>query len=213
MATPNWDILHLRFASSIRDGVSSASANGSELTVSDRDAYLNFAYSKYVRLIGLYNKKAHDGILPELFKTEFISASNGVASLPDDLGFLIDASPVVSGATLDLIEASEFLKYKYSSTLQSPSSNTLMRARLVAGNLELLPTSYTGQIEISYLFYETLTEGTGDDLTIGAEHWDVIVAFAKYSYYQDKQEFQIATAILNDAIMNSPFKITEKIND
>jgi len=41
MATPNLDILHLRFANSIADSVASASTAGTQFSVTQRDGFIN----------------------------------------------------------------------------------------------------------------------------------------------------------------------------
>jgi hypothetical protein len=211
MSTPNWDILHTRFATSIRDTVPSASVDGEELSVADRDAYLNSAYSKYIRLIGLYNKESVDSILPELFNTEIITAVSGVAAQPSDLGFLIDIQPSDNaGAVVEVVSALEFLRYKYSQTVQNPSSNSLIRTKVVGSSFYFLPLDYNGSFEVSYIKYEFgITQGGSVDISLEPENWDTIVDFAKSSYYKDKQEYQLAKDIYDEAILESPFKIGE----
>src|SRR5258706_9761914 len=117
MPTPVWDSIHLEFASSIRDGVSTASVDGKELTVSDRDSYLNYGYRKFVSLIAIHFVDAIDEYVPELFKSIIVIATAGVIPYPDDFGYFIDIQSPIAGTVVSEIPAHEYLTTKRTSTL------------------------------------------------------------------------------------------------
>lgn len=200
----NWDTLHLRLASSVRDGVSAANVDGAELTVADRDAYLNYAYTQYVRLLDLYNPSAIDKIVEELFIIAPITVTLGVATLPSDFGYIVDVRS--SSAVVTLLKSLDWLKIKDTATIQDPPSATNVYATLSGTNLLILPQVST-VLDIGYIQFQVITQGGITDISLGAEHWDTIIALAKVQYYSDKQEFDVANAFRQDAIVNSPFKI------
>lgn len=208
MPTPNWDILHKRFATSVRDQVDDASDDGAELTVSDRDAYLIYSYVQYIRLLILYNPKEVGDILSELFKLAQISSSNGSADFPSDFSALVDIESTTNGTTLTYKEPSEFLRYKRTLGLQNPPSSTDIIYTLSGNSIKFLPDTITASFDIGYIIaVPDITQGGANDIDIDAEHWDTIIALAKEQYYYDKQEFDIGRAMRKNAIENSPFPI------
>lgn len=211
MATPNWDILHTRFAASIRDSVSAASDDGDELSVVDRDALLVYAYTKYIRLLWLHNPSAVNNILSELYKIESVSAVSGVIALPSDYGYFVGLQPVsFAGASVTKLSSDDFLKMAGSTTHQSlPSSNDIYIC-LKGTQINVLPVSISGSFNLGYIVKPlNVTQGGVNDILVEAEHWDTVLQLARAQYYRDKHEFDIAQAIESDAIINSPYKIGE----
>ena len=99
MATDRFNTLHLRFAAMCRDEVTQPNTDGKDLTVTDRSAYLNAAFSKYVTI--LYQRYTDDmETLRQAFQTMFkytagIASDNaGIVSstLPLDYGFFVSLS-------------------------------------------------------------------------------------------------------------------------
>ena len=204
----SWDVLHKRFATGVRDAVSSAADNGAELTVSDRDAYLIYAYTQYIRLLCIYNPGEVGNMLSELYKILEINGVSGSANLPSDFNFLVDLESTTNGTTLTKLEPQDFLRYKRSNTVQNPPSNTDIRYSLSGAVINYIPATISTTFEISYIIVPpNITQSGANDIVLGAEHWDTIVALAKESYYYDKMEFDIGRAMRNNAIENSPFKI------
>lgn len=211
MSTPNWDVLHTRFATSVRDSVSAATDEGDELSVADRDAYLVYAYTKYVRLVWLYNPLSVNNILAELYKLADVSAVSGVIALPSDYGFFVGLKPVsFPGATVTKLEPDNFLLMAGSITHQSIPSQLDIYVSLAGAQINVLPTSISGGFQLGYIVKpKNIVQGGADDILIEAEHWDTILGLARASYYRDKHEFDIAQSVENDAITNSPFRIGE----
>lgn len=209
----NWDTLHLRFASSVRDGVSTASTDGDELSVSDRDSYLNFAYTKYVRLLKMYNPSSVDKIIPELATHADITASGGSATVPTDFGYLLGMIDLSNtSAEVNHLEVEDFGKMKkVSDTHQSAPSSTTIYYTLETTVIEFLPTTIADSFRIYYIAKaKSVTQGdTSYDIVIGSEHWDTIIAFANAKYYSDKQEFQQAQLKEQDAVTNAPYKVSQ----
>lgn len=207
----NWDTLHLRFASSVRDSVSAANLDGLELKVVDRDAYLNYAYTQYIRLLAIYNPDALDNIVPELFKTANLTAASSIINYPVDFGYFIDLRQ--SGTVLTKLHARDYLRIKDNPQIQDPPSAVNVYYTLSIGSVLLLPSGINTAFDFSYIVYQpNIVQGGVTDIAIGPEHWDTIIALAKVQYYSDKQEFDIAQAFRGDAILNSPYKIGVKPN-
>jgi hypothetical protein len=200
----NWDILHTRFASSIRDSVSSATLSGLELTVSDRDAYLNYAYNKYIRLLILANKNnGASNILHELYKITSLTLSSGVASIPTDYSYYIDVVGA-SGEEVNIV-LDDWLRYKYLSPIERPYNDTNLYI-LITSDIKCLPSTFSGSIEMSYIAKAIpLVQGGQDDIVLTSEHWDTIIEFAKASYQRDKLEFELAKSLEDDAVSSSMF--------
>ena len=207
----NWNILHTRFASSIRDSVASATTNGGELTVADRDAYLIYAYMKYIRLISIHNPDAVSNILSELFKTVTVAPVSGVMSLPDDFGYFIGIGSYTDGVVVNKPSPEDFIRIKHTSTHQAAPSDDNVYISLRGREIYILPDSNTYQYEVGYIVLpkniQTSTPESADDIVIRSEHWDTIIQLARASYFRDKSEFNLAQSIENDAILNSPFNI------
>ena len=208
MPTPNWDTLHTRFATSVRDGVSAASISGLELTVADRDSYLNYAYNKYVGLVSMYNPDAVERILPDLFQRATITGSAGIANLPSDFGSNLSVSS--QGIDVNKPEVRQFKRIQDSSTLQNPPSVTNIYISPRGTVIDILPTSITVNLDITYLIKpQVITEGGANDIVLTSNHWDTIIQLARAQYYRDKSEFDVAQSMEQDALINSPFKIGE----
>ena len=209
MSTPNWDILHTRLASSIRDGVSSAPTNGLELSVADRDAYLNYSYGKFVGLVYAYNPLSIGSLLRELHKIVSVSATSGVIILPTDFGLYVSMG--ADGVVVNEPESiKDFIGIKHSSTLQNPASSTNIYIHVSSLTIEILPSTLSGSFSLGYILKPTsISQGGADDIVLLSTHWDTIVQFARAEYYRDKLEFEIAQSIENDAIRRSPIKIGE----
>ncbi len=145
----NWDTLHLRFASSVRDSVPTAATNGLELSVVDRDAYLNYAYTEYVRLLAIYNPLAIDNIVPDLFVLASLAASSGVITSPADYGYFVDLRQ--SGTVITRKGGREFLTIKDTPTIQDPPTPTNVYYTLSGRNILILPTTIITPFDLSYI--------------------------------------------------------------
>ena len=214
MATPSWDVLHTRLASSLRDSVSSASVNGSELFVADRDAYLNYAYQKYVRLVMIYNPSSVGRILPELFNiASLVSSSGGAITAPPDFGYYLSMDRTdVSNAVLTRPPPETFNKIKYTKSIQSPPASDNVFINIEGSIINTLPAE-AGNYDLGYIIKPVnITQGGVDDIVISSEHWDTVIALARAQYFRDKQEFAVAQSVETDAIINAPFKIGEVKN-
>lgn len=207
MATPNWDQLHLRFAAQIRDSVSTASTAGAELSVADRDAYLNSAFTEYVRLVAMYNPDSLNRILPELFQVNSVNHVVGVITLPADFGYHIDLSQ--AGSVVTKLDMLDWIKFIDQSDVQSPPTPDNIYYT-IAGSILLRPLSASPTFDISYIQSpQSIVQGGSSDIPLRYQHYDTIVSLAKVMYYRDKNEFEVAQSFEQTAIANSPFKIGE----
>jgi hypothetical protein len=209
MATPNWDILSLRFASAVRDSVSSASTNGDELMASDRDAYLNYAYAKYIGLLIKFNPSIINTILEELYASATVVITAGAGTLPADFGYFIhlhiDTDVIVTKPSVE-----DFIKLIDVSTVQNPPSTTNIYVNIKATTINILPASFAGNTTMYYIKKApTKVQGSNTDIGLRSDHFDTLVELAKYYYYVDKQEYEIAKSILDNAILTAPYKIGE----
>lgn len=211
----NWNILHKRLASAVRDEVVLATDSGKELSVADRDAYLIHAYTEYVRLISMHNPSAVGNILSELCRIVEVPAVNGVITMPADFGsFIPDAiGSTVAGVMVTVPSPSDFVKLKTVPTApMAPTSDNIFLS-LQGSSINVLPVDNAGIYIIGYIIkpldIHTATPESVEDILIQAEHWDTIIELAKAKYFRDKSEFDIAASIKQDAIINAPFRIGE----
>jgi hypothetical protein len=203
----NWDTLHLRFSTTVRDTVSVASTDGDELSVEDRDSYLNYAYEKYIGLVAEYNPEVLNIFLQELLQGDTITPSGGIAALPADFGYFVGLSGG-SGVTIRKPSNDEWLKIKSSNLLQNQPSVTYVYIQVIGSVLQVIPATFESPCEILYIkFPQSIVQGGADDLSLKPLHWGSIISFAKAEYYRDKGDFEIAISIENDAILRSPIKI------
>ncbi len=202
MSTPNWDILHLRFASSVRDAVSTAATDGSELVVADRDGYLNYGYSKFIRMIAENNPDQIDEIVTELFKIADVTATAGVITLPADFGFYVDLASPTAGTVITNVKADEFLNIKSTSTVQSPPDTDNIYITQSTDGVLMLPITTAGTFYLAYIISQgTITQGGGTDIILSDINFEPVIQLARAQYYRDKQEFSIADAIENDQLL------------
>lgn len=203
MATPNWDILHLRFASSIRDAVSAATVDGQELTVVDRDGYLNYGYSKFLNLLGTKNPDGIDEVVPELFQIASVVATSGVIPRPNDFGYYVDMASADAGVVITKVDAKEWLNILGTSTLQSPPSTTNIYIVQTQTQFNILPANTSGSFYLSYITAQgTLTQNGATDLILDEINFEPVIQLARAHYYRDKQEFSLAQAIEQDSVIS-----------
>jgi len=217
MATPQWDKLHLRLASGARDAVATASTAGKDLSVADRDNYLNYAYSKYILL--LYNTYHSSNL--EILKSAFQSMIKVVAKTA--ITGVIDPSAQANyGLFLSMVSdlgvspirvpQEDFNRIKYSvsgeiiatddSQFCYPEGRT---------SIQILPVTIADDYLITYIAQPvTITQGGSTDIPLSDDHFDPLVSFALWNHYRDKQEFEIANMYLKDAYSTAPFPISIK---
>lgn len=207
MATPSWDVLHTRLAVAVRDGVSSASTNGGELTVADRDAYLNYAYSKFVGLVAQYNPEAVEYYLPELRNVVNASIVSGVITLPDDFGYFISLAG--NGILVEKLDADKWINMKENNSLVTNAPSATMIYILVTGDRILtIPVSISTPVTLAYMIRASqISQGGAADIPVKSRYFDAIISLAKAQYLRDKEEYEAAKVCEDDAIISSPVKI------
>jgi len=205
--TPSWDILHLRFASSIRDAVTAATVDGSELTVADRDGYLNYGYTKYINLLGINNPDAMDEIIPELLSIQSVITTAGVITRPNDFGYYVDMASPNAGVVITKVDATEWLNILGTSTLQSPPSSSNIYVIQTGSLFNMLPADTTGSFYLAYIVAQgTITQGGSTDILLNEINFEPVIQLARAQYYRDKQEFPLAQAIEQDSVITGLFK-------
>jgi len=214
MATPVWDQLHVRFASGCRDAVTTAATNGLDLLVADRDNYLNAAYQKYILLAA--QSYEND---PEKFKILFqsivkaatpLTAIAGVITLSSvtDYGFFLSLNSTTGGISVTRKSQEDF--YRILRGTSGEIQATAYSKFCLPSNTQILiaPATDTDSYDLSYIILPaTIAEGGATDIPLTAIHFDVILDFALWYFYKDKQEFDIAQSYLKDGYLTSPFKL------
>jgi len=72
----------------------------------------------------------------------------------------------------------------------------------------IAPATDADTYDLTYIILPVnLTEGGATDFPLTSIHFDVILDFALWYFYKDKQEFDIAQSYLKDAYLTSPFKL------
>jgi len=217
MATPIWDRLHLRFASGVRDAVAVATTAGKNLSVTDRDGYLNAALAKYILLFyNIYqnNPEFLRSAFQSIAKTVQVTSVSGSISLAavTDYGLFLslsatDGSPVVRKSQQDFNDIKNDISGEVSATANSryclPKDTTI----------SVLPASSAsdGTYELSYIIKPaSIVENSGTDSPLTDEHFDVILGFALWYYFNDVQEFDIAKVHLQDAYQTAPYPLVKQ---
>ena len=214
MATPNWDILHLRFASGARDEVSSAASNGTDLTVADRDFFLNQAYLKYVNaVLKVYADDKHRlrTLMFDLVKHYTGAAVAGeidLSSTPTDFGVAVAVSftdkPVFYISPHEYIELSNSINPE----VGADSDLNLLWTQQDTSIL-LLPSTLAGDFGIAYIQKALdITRNGSTDISLSNRHWDAIIESALYIFYRAKMEFQEAEAHKQEMYNAAPFLLT-----
>ena len=215
MATPVWNKLHIRFASGTRDAVTAT--NGLDLLIADRDNYLNAAYQKYILLAA--QSYEND---PEKFKILFqsivkaatpLTAVAGVIALSSvaDYGFFLSLNSTTGG--ISVVRKSQEDFYRILRGTSGEIQATAYSKFCFPSNTQILiaPATDTDSYDLTYLILPaTVTQeslGSTADIPLTAIHFDVILDFALWYFYKDKQEFDIAQSYLKDGYLTSPFKL------
>ena len=225
MATPNWDVLHLRFASAARDAVATAGTDGQDLTVSDRDSYLNMAYSKYILLLlGVYKddpellRTALQTMVKHVQMTSVSAAISAIRTSAPDYGLLLSIFST-NGKRTVILTPEKFYAVKNNISNEIREDGNTFFALPADNSISLIedadiPDSfgYSGYVyDLVYIAYPvTITEGGSTDISIGSIHYDPIVDFALYYYYINKQDFDTAKSFYSDAFMVAPFPLVKK---
>ena len=72
----------------------------------------------------------------------------------------------------------------------------------------IAPANDVDSYDLTYIILPVnITEGGATDIPLTAIHFDVILDFALWYFYKDKQEFDIAQSYLKDGYLTSPFKL------
>lgn len=220
MATPHWDKLHLRLASAARDNVSAATVDGKDYTVADRDNYLNYGLSKYILL--LYNLYQN---VPEVLRSPLQSmvkqfnatVVNGevTTTLPSDYGLFLSMTDQSSNTQslnpVKRLSHEDFYAIKNKVTAEIEATMYSQFCLPTDTAISVLPSNANGIYNVVYIAKPvTIVENGTVDITLGEEHFDVILGFALWYLYKDKQEFAIAESYLKDAYSTSPFPLPAK---
>lgn len=217
MATPKWGQLHIRLAARARDAVASASLDGGSLKKLDRDAYLNFAYQKYVALfyqVYMNDFEKIESAMQALVRAGTASITSvgtiGSAGLPADYGFYLKMTR--SGVDyVKRITAEEYVDIKNGKDLLRIASTGAQYALPESQQIRILPaTVSSGDYDLAYLilpadiFYDLTV---GDDIPLSHVHFNSIIAFALSEFFLDKQEFESAAAQEKIAYSCAPFSL------
>jgi hypothetical protein len=218
--TPKWGVLHLRLASGARDAVTSASIDGKSLKSVDRDAYLNYAWSKYVSLF--YHTYQNDPTkimqaMRDLAKAGQASITGAgliaFSGLPTDYGLCLslDKSNV---NTVSRLTTEEYIKIKNSHNPIKIASDDNQYYCPQGRDILILPnTISSGTYDIAYLlapFNIVYSATVGVDIPLDEVHFDSIVDFALSQYHEDRQEYELAKIKEEHAFASAPYPLAQK---
>ena len=225
MATTKFNTMHLRFASSIRDEVATADVAGKDVSVADRSAYLNYAWGRYVtQLYRSYEDRLGDlkSAIQSLLKTTIVNCSGPgiITVLPGDYGLFIDLaynSGSGYGIPINNTTQEEWTSILTNVNPEVAASSTQMYCNPSDVDILLLPATFQQNgLVLSYIlkpFDVVVVTGVGGtDIPLDVPHLNSIVDFALFSFYKDKQEFDVAKMFLEDAYESAPFPLKRDPN-
>lgn len=212
----NWDYLHLRLASGARDKVIAADLDGKDLTVTDRDALLNYAVRRLLTSVfRIYNNQQAEvgSIVSDFIGTAHVDASSAglisSASLPTDFGILLGISK--DGIPINVESPEDFERKADYTNLEVYPSIYSMAALQKSDGIHLLPSSSVGSFSISYFKdFAEREQGTSPDFALDNQYFETIASFALFRYWMDKTESELAKTHLMEAYSSCPFPLTEK---
>jgi hypothetical protein len=192
MATPNLDVLHLRFSKSVEDPVAAAGTAGSVFSVAQREDYINRAIndltSQIYHIVGM-NKSRE--ILQSMETTQAISAfsSSGVAVASDYTD--MPTSLIKTGST------NIFSYYTKKDELDNNVNPNISAAYLISGNkiyaYESGAILTTGAGTFYYLRKDAGVQNT-TDINISPKFWGAVIDLACILAFEETGELTSASA-------------------
>jgi hypothetical protein len=220
MSTPVWDKLHLRLAAGARDAVATAATDGKDYVVADRDNYLNAGYIKYILLLfNLYKNSPEILRSPLQSMVKHFSATvvdgEVTSTFPSDYGLFISISEEgddrQSLNAVHRLSHEDFYALKNQVVAEIESTMYSQSCLPTDTTISILPSTANGTYDVVYISKPvSITEGGSVDFSLGEEHFDVILDFALWYLYKDKQEFAIAESYLKDGYTTAPFQLASK---
>ena len=191
MATPNLDILHLRLSRAIEDPVASASTAGVQLTVAQREDYLNRAINDIAslayNLVGM--NKARE-VLQSMETTQAITFSSSGVSVASDYCDMPTSLIKASSSSI-------FSYYPKKDELDNNVNPNISAAYVVSGNklyaYESGSILNSGTGTFYYIRKDAGVQGT-TDINLSSKFWDVAVDYAATLVFEETGEMQSAQA-------------------
>lgn len=216
MATPIWDKLHLRLAAGARDSVATAATAGKDLSVSDRDGYLNSAFAKYVLLaFNLYKndppllRAAFQSMVKQVQLTAAAGTISSITSTAADYGLFIDMV-ATSGGAVKRLSSEDFYNIKNLVSKEIVATVDSQFCLPFDNSILLLPATISGNYNVTYIANPiTIVQNGATDFPLSEAHFDVVLDFALWYFYKDKQEFAVAESYLKDGYTTAPFPLVK----
>lgn len=219
--TPKWGVLHLRLSAMARDVVASPAADGQELKRLDRDAYLNYAWQKYIGLF--YNTYRNDVELLQKALESMVNIGEasitslsfiGLSGLPTDYGFLLKLSKEGKSVTRETPEVwIEIKNGNLTNKVPSTDNHYILPTRL---GLKILPSNIVSMdYDIAYIiapFNIVFSEDTGEDIPLDISHFDSILNFTLEQILNDRQEYALAAERRKEAYRTAPYPLMQVEN-